>query len=200
MQPRLQRRRLLQTLAALAPPRGSMASEFPKQKPTRMVVPFAAGGSSDVVCRMLATPMAASLKQTEVVENRAGAGGTIGSDVVAKAAPDGYTLLLVDALHIISPLFNRNTLSAPDISTIAESGLAGFDVSSWYAIMPPARTPPDIVNALADEVRRIVALPDVRQTLAAQGLVPVAMAPVEFAAHIRRETATWAKIIRDANN
>ena len=113
MQPRLQRRRLLQTLTALALPRGSMASDFPTQKPIRMVVPFAAGGSSDVVGRMLATLMAASLKQTVVVENRAGAGGTIGSDVVAKAPPDGYTLLLVDALHIISPLFNRNTLYDP---------------------------------------------------------------------------------------
>jgi len=65
--------------------------------------------------------------------------------------------------------------------------------------MAPAKTPPAMVAALADEVRRIVALPDVRQTLAAQGLAPVAMAPAEFAAHIRRETATWAAIIRDAN-
>ena len=65
--------------------------------------------------------IAASLKQSVVVDNRPGAGGTIGSDVVAKAAPDGYTLLLVDALHIVSPLFNRNTLYDPvkDFSPVA---------------------------------------------------------------------------------
>ena len=102
-------------------------------------------------------------------------------------------------LRAIAVTSSQRSNTATDIPTIAESGLAGFDVSSWYAIMAPARTPPDMVNALADEVRRIVALPDVRQTLAAQGLTPVAMAPAEFAAQIRRETATWAKIIRDAN-
>ena len=107
------RRRLLQALAALALPRASRGTDFPGRKPIRMVVPFAPGGSSDVVGRMLATLMATSLKQSVVVENRAGAGGTIGSDMVTKAAPDGYTLLLVDALHIISPLFNRNTLYDP---------------------------------------------------------------------------------------
>ena len=72
--------------------------------------------------------MALSLKQTIIVDNRAGAGGLIGSDIVAKAAPDGYTLLLVDALHIVSPLFNRNTLYDPikdftPISMIAKSPL-----------------------------------------------------------------------------
>ena len=102
-------------------------------------------------------------------------------------------------LRAIAVTSSQRSSSAPEIPTIAEAGLAGFDVSSWYAIMAPAKTPPAMVNALADEVRRIVALPDVRQTLAAQGLAPVAMSPGEFAAHIKRETATWAKIIRDAN-
>ena len=102
-------------------------------------------------------------------------------------------------LRAIAVTSGKRSSSAPEIPTIAEAGLTGFDVSSWYAIMAPAKTPPAMVAALADEVRRIVALPDVRQTLAAQGLAPVAMAMAEFAAHIRRETATWATIIRDAN-
>jgi len=102
-------------------------------------------------------------------------------------------------LRAIAVTSGQRSSSAPEIPTIAEAGLAGFDVSSWYAIMAPAKTPPAMVSALADEVRRIVALPDVRQTLTAQGLAPVAMAPAEFAAHIKRETATWATIIRDAN-
>ena len=96
-------------------------AEYPAAKPIRMVVPFAPGGSSDVVGRLVGNPMAVTLKQTIIVDNRAGAGGTIGADIVAKAAPDGYTILLVDALHIVSPIFNRNTLYDPvkDFTPIA---------------------------------------------------------------------------------
>ena len=78
-----------------------------------MVVPFAPGGSSDVVRRLIGVKIAASLKQTVIVDNRAGAGGAIGSDIVAKSAPDDYTLLLMDTLHIVSPLFSRNALYDP---------------------------------------------------------------------------------------
>jgi tripartite-type tricarboxylate transporter receptor subunit TctC len=102
-------------------------------------------------------------------------------------------------LKAIAVTSARRSPSAPEIPTIAESGLPGFDISSWYAIMAPARTDPAIVAALADAVRRIVALPDVRQTLQSQGLIPVAMPPAELATHIRKETAVWAKVIRDAH-
>ena len=88
---------------------------------------------------------------------------------------------------------------AADLPAIAEAGLTGVDITSWYSIMAPAKTPPAIVDAVADEVRRIVALPEVRQVLDAQGLTAVAMRPADFAAHIRRETAAWAKVIREAN-
>ena len=88
---------------------------------------------------------------------------------------------------------------APDLPAIAEAGLTGVDITSWYSIMAPAKTPSAIVNAVADEVRRIVALPEVRQVLDAQGLTAVAMRPADFAAHIRRETAAWARVIREAD-
>jgi tripartite-type tricarboxylate transporter receptor subunit TctC len=65
--------------------------------------------------------------------------------------------------------------------------------------MAPAKTPPEVVAAIAEEVRRILGLPEVRQALDAQGLTPVGMRPAEFAVHIRRETAAWAKVIREAN-
>ena len=87
---------------------------------------------------------------------------------------------------------------APDLPAIAEAGLSGVDITSWYSIMAPAKTAPAIVDAVADEVRRIVTLPEVRQVLEAQGLTAVAMRPADFAAHIRRETAAWAKVIREA--
>jgi tripartite-type tricarboxylate transporter receptor subunit TctC len=102
-------------------------------------------------------------------------------------------------LRAIAVTSARRSPSAPDIPTIAESGLPGFDINSWYAIMAPARTDPAVVAALAAEVKRIVSLPDVKQVLAAQGLTPVAMPPAELAAYIRKETAVWAKVIREAN-
>jgi tripartite-type tricarboxylate transporter receptor subunit TctC len=82
---------------------------------------------------------------------------------------------------------------------MAEAGLTAIDISSWYAIMAPAKTDPQVVKALADEVKRIVALPDVKATLDAQGLTPVAMPPAELGAYIKKETAVWAKVIREAN-
>jgi tripartite-type tricarboxylate transporter receptor subunit TctC len=291
-------------------------------RPIRFVAPFPPGGPVDVLARLIAQKVTEKSGQPVVVENRPGAAGNLGIDIVAKAAPDGSTLLHVPAgnitinatlirdmpfnwdrdfvpvtmiatapnllavhpavaartipelvalakaspgkltygspgigsgLHLSGELFRREAgidivhvpykgttqamndllggqltmmfgalptvmpqvkagklralavtsaqraVAAPDLPTIAESGLPGVDVSSWYAIMAPAKTPPDIVSAVADEVRRILALPEVRQTLDAQGLAPVGMRPAEFAAHIRRETAAWARVIREAN-
>jgi tripartite-type tricarboxylate transporter receptor subunit TctC len=89
--------------------------------------------------------------------------------------------------------------AAPDLPTIAESGLAGFDVSSWYGVMAPAATPRDIVAKLQAEIALIVALPEVKASLEQQGLYPVANRPDAFAAEIRAETARWARVIREAD-
>jgi tripartite-type tricarboxylate transporter receptor subunit TctC len=89
--------------------------------------------------------------------------------------------------------------AAPELPTIAESGLAGFDVSSWYGVMAPAATPRDIVAKLQAEIALIVALPDVKASLEQQGLYPVANRPDVFAAQIRAETARWARVIREAD-
>ena len=102
-------------------------------------------------------------------------------------------------LRAIAVTSAKRSPFTPDIPTLAESGLPGIDISSWYAIMAPAKTDPAVVKALADEVKRIVSLPDVKATLDAQGLAPVAMPPAELAGYIKRETAVWAKVIREAN-
>jgi tripartite-type tricarboxylate transporter receptor subunit TctC len=291
-------------------------------KPVRFVAPFPPGGPVDVLARLLGQKITEKSGQPVLVENRPGAAGNLGIDLVAKAPPDGNTLLHVPAgnitinatlirdmpfswerdfvpvtmiatarnllavhpsvpaktvqqlvayakanpgklsygspgvgsgLHLSGELFRREAgidiahiaykgttqamndliggqltmmfgalptlmpqvkagklralavtstqraAAAPELPTIAESGWPGVDVSSWYAIMAPAKTPPEVVAAIAEEVRRILGLPEVRQALDAQGLTPVGMRPAEFAVHIRRETAAWAKVIREAN-
>jgi tripartite-type tricarboxylate transporter receptor subunit TctC len=147
-------RRLLLGLCAM--PLLAQAADYPSVKPIRMVVPFAPGGSSDVVGRLIGTKIAVTLKQSVIVDNRSGAGGAIGSDIVAKSAPDGYTLLLVDALHIVSPLFNRNTLYDPikdftPISMIAKSPVflgchTGFEAKTVADVVALAKKEPGKVS------------------------------------------------------
>lgn len=133
----------------------AQAAEYPTVKPIRMVVPFAAGGSSDVVGRLIGTRIAVTLNQSIVVDNRAGAGGTIGSDIVAKAAPDGYTVLLVDALHIVSPLFNKNTLYDPikDFTPIAMIAKSPLFLATYPAF--EAKTLQEMIAAARREPGRI---------------------------------------------
>jgi tripartite-type tricarboxylate transporter receptor subunit TctC len=84
---------------------------------------------------------------------------------------------------------------APDIPTIAEQGVAGVVVTSWYGLLAPAGTPPDVAAQLAKDAAEILNQPVVREQLVAQGLSDATQKPAEFAAHIRAETATWARII-----
>lgn len=314
--------RLCATAALLFAAAAAAQAQGWPTKPVRFVAPFPPGGPVDVLARLIGQKITEKSGQAVVVENRPGAAGNLGIDLVAKAAPDGHTLLHVPAgnitinatlirdmpfnwdrdfvpvtmiatapnllavhpsvaaktvpelvalakvhpgkltygspgigsgLHLSGELFRREAgidiahvpykgttqamndliggqltmmfgalptlmpqvkagklralavtsarraAAVPDLPTIAESGLPGVDVSSWYAIMAPAKTSSEIVAAVAEEVRRILALPDIRQALDAQGLAPVGMRPAEFAAHIRRETASWAKVIREAN-
>ena len=87
--------------------------------------------------------------------------------------------------------------AAPDIPTLAEQGIAGVVVPSWYALLAPAGTPPALVQALAAEINAQLAQPATREALAAQGLVLWTLSPEQLGAHIRAETQQWARIIRD---
>lgn len=88
---------------------------------------------------------------------------------------------------------------APDIPTLAEQGIAGVVVTSWYGVLAPAGTPPEIALQLTQDAAGILAQPAVREQLKAQGLSEAIMKPADFAAHIRNETATWARIIKARN-
>ena len=85
----------------------------------------------------------------------------------------------------------------PDVPTLAEAGIKGIDVPSWYGVMLPAATPPALVARVQTALSAAIAQPAVRDRLLAQGLIPVANSPADFAAQIQRETATWAAIIRE---
>jgi tripartite-type tricarboxylate transporter receptor subunit TctC len=99
------------------------------------------------------------------------------------------------ALGVASP---RRSAAAPEIPTVAEQGLAGFEAVSWYALVAPAGTPPDIVEKVQKEVARVLQLADSRERLAGLGAEPVGNAPAELAARMRTESARWAQVVKAA--
>ena len=102
----------------------------------------------------------------------------------------------VIALGVASP---RRIAAAPELPTIAESGLPGFEVTSWYALVAPAGTPPAVVERLYTAIAKALASADVREKFAGLGAEPVGNTPAEFAAMQRTEAARWAKLARDAS-
>ena len=285
-----------------------------------MVVPFSPGGSTDVLARIVGQKLTERSGQPVIIENRAGAGGNIGADQVAKSAPDGYTLLLGGVPHAISaslypklaydlardlaaiaeiasfpsaivlhpslpansvkelialararrgqlsfgsagngspnhlalelfktmagvdmahvpykgsgqligdllagqvqlasmgtpvalPRVQSGKLRAiavtgaarssllPDVPTVSEAGLPGFDVTSWYGVFGPAGLPAGIVAKLNSQIGSAVTAPDVRERLAALGAEPSVKAPEEFSRYVRQEIAKWAKVVKDS--
>ena len=306
------------TLAGLVLPAG--AQDYPT-KPVRIVVPFAAGGPADVFARQLAQYLSESLKQSFVVEDQPGAGSIIGTNAVAHAAPDGYTLLMMSNTHTtneslvptkpfalmgdfvpVSPvnysdlvmvvhpavpakdlkefialaksktgglnyassgtgtpyhmagelfksmsgtdiqhvpyrgssgarndviggqvqmMFDAITTMAPnvqagqvralgttgdkrstvlpDVPTVAEAGVAGYEATIWLGIMAPKGTPQAIVDKLNAEIRKVVNAPAVKETWAKQGAVPMNMTPAEFGAYLEKDIVKWANVVKTAN-
>ena len=289
-------------------------------RPVRLLIPFAPGGGSDALARIIAPRLTETLGQTWVVDNRGGAGGNLAAEIVVKAAPDGYTVFLGFAtvltvnpalyklsfdmgrdlapvtllataqyilvlhpsvpantvkdfialarqkpgafnfssggagtpLHLAGELFSKRAgirmvhvpykgggpaaaallagevqvlfgsiassvpqvkagkLKAlattgikrsrvmPELPTLDETGFPGFDVGTWYGFLVPAKTPQPIVNRLRDAAIRTVALPDVQKVMAAQGLEVETSTPQELAVRIKRESAVWAGVIKEA--
>jgi len=298
--------------------RAQIAAAYP-DKSVRLVVPFAAGGALDVVARIVGQKLTETWGRQIVIDNRLGAGGNIGAEFVAKAPPDGYTLLMSSVTtqainmsllakppydfvrdyapvalvasaplalvihaslpaksvkefialakahpgelnyfssgtgtgtHLAAVIFDQlagvrtthvpykggaqglgDLLSGqvqfamstiglvephvqtgrlrllgvgsvkrytrlPQIPTIAESGVKGYEAEQWYGVVGPAGTPAAIVNKLAAEIKTIVANPDVRERFYSQGIEPVYATPEEFAVYIKASVAKYAKVIK----
>jgi len=290
-------------------------------KPIRIIVAYTPAGATDILARAVGQKMSEAWGQPVIVENRPGANGNIGTEVAARATPDGYTLLMVTAgSHGVNPsLYRKLTWDAvkdftpislvamvpnimvvntnvpvktvkelvaylkaspgkfsygspglgstahmsmelfksmtgtdivhipykgsagvlqdliagqiivtidnmppylpqvkagriralavspakrspalPDVPTIAEAGVAGYDAAAWFGLVAPAGTPKAIVDKLAAETQKILKQPDVAERLAGLGAEPVGSSPAEFGAFMKLEIGKWAKVIKDA--
>ena len=290
-------------------------------KPVRLIIPFAAGGGTDLVGRLIAQKLTEAWAQSFVVENRGGAGGVIGAEMAAKAPPDGYTLVMgspgsltinpnlnpkmpydslrdfapvslatispfvltvhpslpvknvkeliafaraqpgrlnygtsgngsvahlsmeffksltqTDFVHVpykgsslaltdtlagqLQVLFDNLPVVQPHVRsgklrlmgvgtqtrsalireapTIAESGVPGFEASTAFGVLAPARTPVEIVNRLSQEIQRTLQSADIKARLATQGLEAVGSTPQQYDAHNRAELAKYARIVKSA--
>lgn len=308
------------SVAALAVMVGSASAQTYPRKPIRWIVPFPPGGSTDLLARVVGQKLTEAWGQQVIVENKGGAGGTLGAAEAARAPADGYTLLMGaihhtiassvypklpydiqkdfapitvvaivpnvlvvnpsvpanstkeliayakanpgkltygsagmgTAHHLIGEQFNlqagvnilhvpykgsspavadliggqvlimydtvasclphiksgklrplavataKRSSALPDVPTIAEAALPGFEVTTWFGALAPVKTPKEIVVKLNGEIVKILAMPDVRKRLLDAGAEPVGNSPEQMAAQIKKETGEFAKIVKQA--
>ena len=305
--------------AAFALATTAFAQSFPT-KPVTIIVPFPPGGTTDVLARTLGQKLSDTWKQPVIIDNRAGAGATIGATAVAKAQPDGYTLLMgavhhtiatsvysslpydfqkdlapittvamvpnvlainpglpaknvkelvaygkanpgkltfgsngqgtlqhligeqfgglegVEMLHVpykgsgplttdlvagqvtmsfdtITPVLGnikagklralavttaRRSPALPEVPTLAESGLPGFDQGTWFGILAPAKTPPELVARLNRDIVAVLKSPEVQQRFAEVGAEPIGDTPQQMAARVKADTDKYATVVKQA--
>src|SRR5438445_411618 len=196
-------------LALLALAALPCTAQYPA-KPIRIVIPFVAGGSSDIVGRAIGSKFQEFLQQPAVVENRPGANGAIAAEFVAKSDADGYTILVgsIGVFSINAALFKdlryqplRDfapiTLAAttPNVPSAAEAGYPDLVVTSWQAVAAPAKTPREVVAKLNSATVRALRSPEIRERMTQIGFDVVAGTPEEFGAFMKAEIERWAAVV-----
>jgi tripartite-type tricarboxylate transporter receptor subunit TctC len=311
---------MLAVAAAIGLTGPAAAQDYPS-RPVKIIVPFGAGGPADVFARVLAQHLQDQLKQSFVVEDRPGAGSIIGTDAVAKSAPDGYTLLVMSNTHTVNETLSPNksfvlmkdfvpvaainesdllmvvhpsvpakdlkefialakarpgelsyassgtatpyhmagelfksmsgtnilhvphkasgearnavlgghvqmmfdaitTMTenakagqvrplattglkrsslTPDVPTVAEAGVPGYEATIWLGVMAPKGTPQPIVDKLNAEINKVINLPEVKEAWAKQGANPLVMTPAQFETFINKDIDKWADVVKTAN-
>jgi tripartite-type tricarboxylate transporter receptor subunit TctC len=152
-------------------------SDYPN-KTIRLIVPFPAGGSTDIVGRVVAQKIQERLGQTVVVENRAGAGGTIG----------------VAQMDIVDVPYKGNAQT--DVPTVAEQGYPGFEVELWLGVFAPAGTPAPIVARLHREIVAIAAAADFKAAMERNGAEAASNSPAQFAKLVSTESQRYSKVFQ----
>jgi tripartite-type tricarboxylate transporter receptor subunit TctC len=215
-------RRLLTCALALAAFSTVSAAQSYPTKPIRIIVMYGAGSTIDIMARLIAPKMSEALGQPVIVENRPGAGGAIGMDMAAKAAPDGHTLTIgATGPSVTNPLLfpktpfdplrdfacisllattgSKRITTIPELPTIAEAGYPAAAMGIWYGLVAPAATPKDVQARLRKEITRIQSLPDIRERFTQLGTEATTSTPEQFTALVRDEPAKWGKVIKAAN-
>ena len=144
----------------------------------RLVLPFAAGSAVDVLGRHYAQKMSEQWKQQVVVDNRTGANGIIGTEFIARGA--------------------KRAGATPEIPSIAESGVPGYDFDSWTGVLLPAGTAAEIVNRVNTEVLRVTRLPETKDRLSGLGFALIGSTPAEFSDYIRANIGRIGKVVQAA--
>jgi len=187
-------------VAALSPFAG--AQSYPT-KPIRLIVPFPPGGAGSP--HYLAGEIFKGMTGIDMVHvPYTGSGpaliGLMGGQVLFLSLdmPAVLPQLGTGRVKALGIAAAKRDPLAPDLPTVAESGLPGFEISGWYGIFAPIKTPKDVVAKLSAEINRLLATPETRASLAKIGVNVLGGSPDEVAAFIRREDARWSKAIRDS--
>lgn len=176
-------------------------------KPIRVIVASGAGGGLDFVARLVGPKLSENLRQNVVVDNRAGASGSIAAELTAQATPDGYTLIMLSVASVYSHVRSQKlralaiasaarAKAAPELPTMIESGVPGFAVTQWHGLLAPRGTPRGVIERLHREIVAVLQHPEIVSRLAVDGTEGVGSSPEQFAAHLKSEYETWARVAR----